>query len=305
MTKITDQEFADFLTNKPLYSKIKAVENLTGYSNAFLDHHEFTKKTFRFLCPREGIIQTFKTEFGEKGSYLPLSQMIRNDPNQLPYTFDEKTRMLDLTIHIHGTCQSCSQNINFLLKVTSDKKWDERESGLSIYIQKIGQFPSYEINLNSELKKYLSSEDQSNYKKALVCMSISYGIGAYAYLRRVIENEIKRIIKDISELEFDGVEFVRRALETFQKDFQMSKLIDVINKHLPLSLKELGDNPIRLLYEQLSGGIHEYTDEKCMEKAQSIDILLKYVVKKINEEKYQLIDVKNAMKNLRKNDILQ
>lgn len=300
MKKISDQEFAEFLTKRPLYAKIKAVENLTGYADAFLSHHDFANKPFKFLCPREDEVQTFKTEFGDTGSYLKLTAMLRNDEAQLPYTFNKQTRKLDLALHIHGKCQSCDQQIDFLLKVSSDKKWEDRKSGINIFIQKIGQFPSYEINLNSTIKKYLNSEDQGNYKKALACLSISYGIGAYSYLRRVIENEIKRIIKDISELEFDGVEFVKKAFETFQKDFQMSKLIDVINKHLPLSLKELGDNPIRLLYEQLSGGIHEYSDEECMKKAQNIDVLLNYVIKKINEEKYQLSDVKNAMLNLRK-----
>jgi hypothetical protein len=275
---------------------------MTGYTSGFLDHHDFTKKAFKFLCPKENEIQTFKTEFGQKGGYMSITQMLRSDPDQLPYTFNELTRKLDLTLHLIGICQSCNQQVDFLIKATSDKKWDDKEKGLIITLQKVGQFPSYDIELNHTLKKYLSSEDQTNYKRALTCLSISYGIGAYAYFRRVIENEIKRIIKDISELEFDGVELVRKALENFEKDFQMAKLIDVINKHLPLSLKELGDNPIRLLYEQLSGGIHEFSDKECNDKALSIDILFNYVIKKINEEKYQLNDVKNAMRLLRKNN---
>lgn len=67
MTKISDQEFADFLATKPLYYKIKAVENLTGYnSGAFIDHHEFKDKPFKFLCPYENEVQTFRTGYGEK-----------------------------------------------------------------------------------------------------------------------------------------------------------------------------------------------------------------------------------------------
>ena len=120
------------------------------------------------------------------------------------------------------------------------------------------------------MKKYLNQEDQVNYRKALTCLSISYGIGSFAYFRRIIEKEIKRFIKDISELEFDEAYIVKEAYENYQKDFQMSKLIDVLNRHLPTSLKELGDNPIRLLYEQLSGGIHEFSEEQCIEKSQSI-----------------------------------
>lgn len=300
MKKITDKEFADFLSNKPLYYKIKVVEDYTGSAeNSFIYSQYFVEKPFKFLCPKESEVQTFKTGYSYDYSD-PFFGSTTAYPNEPPRTFNKETKKLDLTIHLCGVCQSCMHKIAISLYVFSDKSWDERKNGLNIYVQKIGQFPPYEIGLNNTLKKYLSEEDQSNYKKALVCMSTSYGIGAYAYLRRVIENEIKRIIKDISELEFDGVENVKTAFNSFQKDFQMSKVIDAINKHLPSSLKELGDNPIRLLYEQLSGGIHEFTDEQCMEKAHSIDVLLNYVIKKINEEKFHLNDVKEAMKNLRK-----
>lgn len=301
MNKISDQVFADFLTNKPLYYKVKAVENLKEFDNtAYVDAFGFKDKPFRFLCPEEQTEQTFKTDLIES-AYPRLSTLIRSNSDKLPYSFDAITRKLDLKVHVQGVCQSCNAKIDFLMKSTSDKEWERRKEGMTITIQKIGQFPSYEIGLNTTLKKYLNDEDQSNYKKALVCLSISYGIGAYAYLRRVIENEIKRIMQDIAGLDFDGAEFVRTAYETFQTDFQMSKLIDVVNKYLPASLRELGDNPVRLLYEQLSGGIHEFTDEQCIEKAHHIDVLLNYVIRKINEEKYQLNDVKKAMLGLRQN----
>lgn len=299
MNIITDEEFARFLTSYPLYSKINAIENLKTFHSAYLYHDGFMNKSFKFLCSKENDIQTFKTNY-TKDFFVPINNMLRNNENQLPYTFNKKTEKLDLVFHLNGICQSCENPISFLLHAQSDKKWSERKQGLNICIQKVGQYPPYDISLNSTLKKYLSKEDQENYKKALICLSTSYGIGAYSYLRRVIENEIKRIIQDISELTFDGSEKVKEAFVKFQEDHQMAKVIDVINKYLPSSLTEIGDNPIRLLYEQLSGGIHEFTDEECVEKAQSIDIVLNYVIKKLNEEKYQLTSVKDAMKSLRK-----
>jgi hypothetical protein len=181
----------------------------------------------------------------------------------------------------------------------SDKCWEERASGISIYIQKIGQYPPYEFEPEASIQKYLTDEDASNYKKALTNLSVNYGIGAYAYFRRIIENEIKRIIKDISELDFEGAENVKQAYRTFEVDHQMSKLIHTLNNYLPNSLKQFGDNPIRLLYEQLSGGIHQFSEGECVEKARLIDVLLKYVIKKVNEEKYQFLDVKEAMLKLR------
>ncbi len=208
--------------------------------------------------------------------------------------------MLDITTRVYGVCQSCKTKIDFLIKSTSDKRFEERGTGINIYIQKVGQFPPYEIEPEAVIQKYLTEEDIGNYKKALTTLSVSFGIGSYAYFRRIIENEIKRIIKDISELEFEGADNVRSAYKVFESDHQMSKLIDVINKYLPTSLKELGDNPIKLLYEQLSGGIHQFSEEDCVEKAKHIDILLKFVIKKVNEEKYQISGVKEAMSKLKK-----
>lgn len=302
MEKITEQGFAEFLASKPLYYKVQVVKNLTQYDNsAYLDLNGFTDKPFKFLCPQENEIQTFRTSILDS-EYLGLVGLLGKDVYNLPYTFDKETRKLDLKMHLQGICQSCKHRIDFLIRATSDKEWDRRTEGINIFIQKIGQFPPYDIGLNKNLKKYLSPEDQSNYSKALNCLSISYGIGSYAYLRRIIENEIIRIIKDISDLDFDGVKLVKEAYKTYQKDSQMSKLIEILNKHIPMSLQELGDNPIKLLYEQLSGGIHEFTDEECLKKASSIDILINYVIKVINEEKYHLKEVKGALNNLRRNN---
>jgi len=301
VTIISDSQFADFLTNSPLYFKLKAVQNFKNGEGNYSHFLDFENKAFKFRCPVEEEVQTFRTKLtGHAGMYGRRIYQ-DHDMDELPMFFDNKTFKLDLIVHIHGICQSCKKNIEFLLKATSDKSWEERDSGITILLQKIGQFPGYDIEPEQILQKYLTAEDVSNYKKALTTLSVNYGIGAYAYFRRIIENEIKRIIKDFSELEFDGVENVRQAYRNFESDHQMAKLIDVVNKYLPNSFKDLGDNPIRLLYEQLSGGIHQFSEEECIEKAKFIDVLLKYVIKKVNEEKYQIKEVREAMLKLRGN----
>lgn len=291
----------DFFTKKPLYSKLLLVNNVIDRSGALSIKSLLLDKAFAYVCPFENNTQTFITKDTEHigAKFFESLNNIQEDSEVLPNTFNEFTRKVEIALHVDAECQSCKRRMNYLLKFTSDKSWDERDTGISIYVQKVGQYPAYDVGLNSTLKKYLNKEDQINYKRALTCLSISYGVGAYAYFRRVIENEIKRIIQDISQLDFAGALDVRKALVTFEKDHQMSKLIDVLNKHLPLSLQELGGNPIRLLYEQLSGGIHEYSDEECIEKSRSIDTIFNYVIKKVNEEKYQLGDVKSAMKSLK------
>lgn len=302
MKVITDKEFADFLTEKPLYTKIIAVSNYEKATDTYSVPNDFVGKPFKFICPNEKNSQTFRTNMNDGFINIPHSITNIVEKNKLPNFFDRESGFLMFTIQLVGVCQSCGENIDFLIKVESDKSWFERkegENGLSIYLRKIGQFPPYSINPDKVVDKYLTDEDSENYRKALINLSVSYGIGAFAYFRRIIENEIKRIIKDISEMDFEGVELIKQGFLKYQNDHQMSNLIDILNKHLPKSLTELDDNPIKLLYEQLSGGIHSFSEEECLEKAKTIDIILSYVIKKVNEEKYQIRNVKEAMKKLR------
>lgn len=179
---------------------------------------------------------------------------------------------------------------------------EEIQEGMEIpdiYIKKIGQLPAVERLPEKEVLEYLNEEDKENYKKALSNLSVSFGIGAFAYFRRIIENEIKRIVKDISELDFEGSDKVKSAWIEYEQNHQMSNLIDNINPYIPKSLKEIDDNPIRLLHCQLSGGIHVYSEETCLEKAKKIDTILRYVIKKVNSEKFELNEVRKAMRSLK------
>lgn len=62
----------------------------------------------------------------------------------------------------------------------------------------------------------------------------------------------------------------------------------------------MGDNPLQLLYSQLSIGIHKLDEEECFDKAKSIDTVLKFVINKINSEKKNKSGAMEAIKNLKK-----
>ena len=64
----------------------------------------------------------------------------------------------------------------------------------------------------------------------------------------------------------------------------MTTLIEGIYKHLPSSLKSLGTNPLKISHAHYSEGIHSDTEEVCLNKAISLDIILKFTIKKLNEE---------------------
>jgi hypothetical protein len=206
------------------------------------------------------------------------------------------------TQHYKGICKCCNQYkqdlvLNIFCEEPQPKNNNFPQS--SYFIRKIGQYPPFDIKPELEISKFLSKEDLEYYKRGLMNLSSNYGIGAFAYFRRITENEIKNICLKLSELDIDGADGIKGALDKYYDNHQMSNLIEEVYKFLPSSLKQLGDNPLQLLYDQLSGGIHKYSEEECYDKAIAIDILLKFVVNKLNEEESQKKGVIEAIKKLK------
>ena len=162
-------------------------------------------------------------------------------------------------------------------------------------MSKAGQFPAYSIKPDPEFYKWLHADDKEFYDKALLCKSQNYGIGAYAYLRRILEKEIVHIVEDLSKIDLPESEKIKGLLAKYDTDHQMEKLISGTSGYMPKSFDGLGDNPLKFLHRELSGGIHDFTEDECFEKADALDTVLKFVVKKINEENSELKKVRDAM----------
>ena len=129
--------------------------------------------------------------------------------------------------------------------------------------------------------------------------SHGYGLGAFAYYRRMIEELIKQIIVDVSNLDLEGSDKVREAWEQYLDKPAMSTLLDSVTPHLPSGLLEIGDNPLKLLYGTASLGIHELSEEDCLKHTHSIDILLRFVIRKMSEEKHIIKKARAAAKKLK------
>lgn len=292
MKIISDNDLATFLADYPLYSKILFFDTLDEHSD--LNLYEYLEdKAFKFYCPNDNDYHTFKinkkwgTQFVLHGSEIPESLL-------------DKQRKLSFSFHASSTCQFCGLQMDFLLNVFAIAERKLNDIYPSIFLRKIGQFPAVERKPENEVFNYLNQDDKEYYKKAMSNLSVGYGIGAYAYFRRIVENEIKSLVKDISELDYENVDKIKTAWIEYQTSHSMTALIDSISSFLPKSLKEIGDNPLKVLYQQASGGIHEFTEEACLEKARDIDKLLRYIIKRTTSLKFEFKEAKEAMKNLAK-----
>ncbi len=82
--------------------------------------------------------------------------------------------------------------------------------------------------------KYLDTD----YKKGKTCESHSYGIGAFAYYRRIIEDIIGELLEVIQDLMVgEELEKYREALERVRKTKNITDKISIVKDLLPPILR--------------------------------------------------------------------
>ena len=91
------------------------------------------------------------------------------------------------TSYLEFTCVSCGKSRREFLveQVVNDD---------TIKLQKYGELPRKPLPRDPRLQKFLK-DDLDYYEKGLVCLTNAYGIAAYAYFRRVVENNINRLLE--------------------------------------------------------------------------------------------------------------
>ncbi|MEW8030373.1 MAG: hypothetical protein AB2806_21885 [Candidatus Thiodiazotropha sp.] len=102
------------------------------------------------------------------------------------------------------------------------------------------------------------------------------GIGAFVYYRRVIENQKNRIFDELIRVinKISPGDDVINDLEMAKNETQFTKAVDSIKHSLPQSLFINGYNPLTLLHAALSEGVHEHSDDECLELAGSVRAVL-------------------------------
>jgi len=149
------------------------------------------------------------------------------------------------------------------------------EKGLAGRCYKFGEMPLYGPPTPSRLIK-LIGPDREVFLKGRRCENQGLGVGAFVYYRRVVENQKNRILDEIikvaSKLGVDAAMIA--ALESAKKETQFSKALASVKDAMPQALLINGHNPLTLLHSALSDGLHDQTDEHCLEIASSVRVVL-------------------------------
>jgi hypothetical protein len=174
------------------------------------------------------------------------------------------------------TCANCQKYVKtFALAIFIESSKAKAGQSFTAYCHKIGEYPPFGPPTPSRLIS-LIGPDRELFLKGRRAENQGLGIGAFVYYRRVVEDQKNRIIAEIIKVAemISAPSATITALRNAQKEHQFSRAVETIKDAIPQRLLIAGQNPFTLLHSALSRGLHEQTDEKCLELAADIRVIL-------------------------------
>jgi len=89
-----------------------------------------------------------------------------------------------------------------------------------------------------------------------------------------------------------------KELETDKSERQFTKAIEAVKHGLPDALLINGQNPLTLLHDALSEGLHAETDEQCLEVATDIRIVMAAFAERLAEAVREEAELKQSVARL-------
>ena len=245
---ITAKEIKNFLEERALYSWSQ-ITKPDLHIQLFPD---LTLELYCDYCKKERPFKDYRNRVG--GAGLPMPQP------------------LSTTLYYTYTCTGCEKyHYDFYVQYDADKS----------RMRKIGQNPPWSIAVDAEIESIIA-EDVEYFKRAKICESQGFGIAAFAYYRRVLENSFNKILEKMLSIaeedsDSDQIEIIRKAIENRVSE----EKIKLIKEKVPKYLLVKGNNPFEVLYSSLSAGIHNYNEEDCLRNSEKIRIGLTFIIKTI------------------------
>jgi hypothetical protein len=191
------------------------------------------------------------------------------------YWFKPSERVIPVAVKdaqnrfLEYTCKSCETTRK--LYAVWLKVGDQRE----LLAYKFGEKPDYGPSLPSKVLRLVQS-DADLFKKGWKAEKLGFGICAFTYYRRIVENHKTELFDKIIEIAEDEHLVADKivALRHARDHTQFSQSMDAIKEAIPESLKMLGHNPLLLLHDAFSKGVHELSDEQCLQRAYAVRTIL-------------------------------
>ncbi|QKY07983.1 hypothetical protein [Janthinobacterium lividum] len=269
LKELTDTDIKDFLETSALYTWRRF--EYKGTIRTSLKIREID--AYCEVCEQRRPFQEFHV--GSSGSGGGMVQMLKSGISYFKFS-----------------CVSCRKSYR-------EYYIEQIIEGECISFQKFGERPRAKLVRNRVLQKFLK-DDLENYEKAIICLSHEYGVAAFAYFRRVVENNVNKLLELVEQdaQSSGGDQSMVDAINELKKNTPMSERIKIANRALPLYLQPDGLNPLGRLYQLLSEGVHSLTDEECLAKAKAASECLTFLISELASRKEHRTQFKSLVGSL-------
>jgi hypothetical protein len=200
--------------------------------------------------------------------------------------------------HIMYQCSNCRNSYKVFSVAITEHRGDI-SSDYECY--KLGEDPAFGPPTPPRLLRLLGT-DRDLFLKGRRCENKGLGIGAFVYYRRVVEAQKDRIFDEIIKVskKLNAPEAAIKDLEAGRSEIQFSKALKVVKDAIPQALLINGQNPILLLHNALSDGLHDQTDEHCLELAHDVRVVLVELSERLGQVLKDETELNTAVSRLMK-----
>lgn len=194
---------------------------------------------------------------------------------------------------LYYRCKDCEETHKIIVfKLTL-------EEGRRGHAHKVGVYPPFRPHVPSQVLRLFQKQIQL-FKNGRSCENQGLGIAAFAYYRQLVEKAKDQLIDEVikvAQKEQGGAELIGQ-LKAAKDAYQFTSAIESISLALPDSLNIEGQNPLILLHNALSKGLHAQTDEECLVLAKNIRVVLIELAERISKLKEDHSELRQAVTSL-------
>jgi hypothetical protein len=164
-------------------------------------------------------------------------------------------------------------------------------------VQKIGEYPAYSPVTSRKVYDLIGENHREMFLKGRRAELRGLGIGAFAYYRRIVDDQKELIIDQLENVakRLGATPDVLEVFASAKNEDQFSNALKQIKDALPPALFVSGHNPLTILYDVLSDGIHDLSDEECLTHARTVRTLLIALADRMSEISKDEAKVKEAI----------
>jgi hypothetical protein len=270
--------FEDFLTKTPVLKERRVGVEISGATSSTSPHFELP--VLRLFC-----------------NSVDCSGVRHFDPIASEFYLSDVKQYRRYDKIVYYRCRNCNSTIKtYALRLYVIEL---KAQGI-VDVTKIGEVPAFGLPHPDAIKDVLG--DAAEYfDPGYQSETAGLGIGAFAYYRRFVENHKDKIIGAIRSVAVaqGADESVIKTLDRATSMNSFANAVDVVKDAIPDSLRHSGGhNPLTLLHDLLSDGLHNDNDDECLKIAQDIRLLLTDLSERTTQaltRKNELTDAVNRM----------